>query len=156
MPQLAGAGESAGAGVLRQMGQTTAAADVGLGALSGAGSEVGREVGGETGAMIGGLAAPLAAVAAPAAIKSIFQYQTPAKQAISKLLQEGSPSTETLGYKLSQPQRSEGWASICYWVKAKSCKRFKQELDAVKQGFDEGEFLQPLKPSNPLDKKANA
>jgi len=152
LPQLAGAGESAGAGVLRQMGQTTAAADVGLGALSGAGSEVGREVGGETGAMIGGLAAPLAAVAAPAAIKSIFQYQTPAKQAISKLLQEGSPSTETLGYKLSQPARFEAGLPSVTGSKPRAAK-FKQELDAVKQGFDEG-VLTAVKTSNPLDKKA--
>lgn len=152
LPKLAGAGESAAAGVLRQMGGTTAAADAGLGAVSGAGSEAGREVGGETGAMVGAMAAPLAAVTAPTAIKSLFQYQTPAKQAISKLLQEGSPSTETLGYKLAQQPKETLPATISKQPKPKAVK-FKQELDAAKQGFDDG-VLTVVKMSNPLDKKA--
>lgn len=153
LPKLAGAGESAAAGVLRQMGNTTAAADVGLGAVSGAGSEAGREIGGETGAMAGALAAPLAAVTAPTAIKSLFQYQTPAKQAISKLLQEGSPSTETLGYKLSQLPAKQDTSSAIGGRPASRAVKFKQELDAAKQGFDEG-VLTAVKSSNPLDKKA--
>lgn len=155
LPKLAGAGESAGAGVLRQMGNTTALGDAGLGAVSGAGSELGREIGGEAGAMIGGLAAPLAAVTAPAVIKSAFQYQTPAKQAISKLLQEGSPSTETLGYKLSRPAIKQD-SSLPSVIGAKSSPKaikYKQELDAAKQGFDEG-VLTAIKTSNQLDKKA--
>lgn len=154
LPRLAGAGESAGAGVLRQMGQSTAAADVGLGAASGAGSELGREVGGETGAMIGGLTAPLAAVTAPAAIKSIFQYQTPAKQSIARLLQEKSPSTETLGYKLAKTPDTKQTLPVVAGSQPKPrAVKFKQEIDAAKQGFDEG-VLTAVKASNTPDKKA--
>ena len=137
LPQLVGAGESAGAGVLRQMGQSTAAADVGLGAASGAGSELGREVGGETGAIIGGLAAPLAAVTAPAAIKSIFQYQTPAKQAMADILKSSHGTKETLGYKLSGSGRT---------IKDSA------QVKAVEQGWDEG-IVSPLASMNKATKR---
>ena len=69
LPQMGQAAESVGAGVLRQMGSSTAAQDAGFAALSGAGSAVGREVGGEEGAMIGAVAAPLTVAGGALALK---------------------------------------------------------------------------------------
>jgi tetrahydromethanopterin S-methyltransferase subunit G len=60
LPQIA-AGETAGRGVVRQLGETTARQDVVGATAAGIGQEVGREVGGETGALVGGIAAPLVA-----------------------------------------------------------------------------------------------
>ncbi len=51
--------EATAPALLRQLGSGTAAADVGYGAVSGAGGEIGRERGGDTGAMIGSIVAPI-------------------------------------------------------------------------------------------------
>ncbi len=53
LPAMASGAESVGAGALRAMGQSTPSADVGYGALSGAGAAVGQEVGGNVGGMVG-------------------------------------------------------------------------------------------------------
>lgn len=86
LPALATAGEAAGAGVLRQLGLTTARADVAGGVAAGAGQEVGREVGGETGALIGGIVSP-ALLAVPI---------NTAKSAARTLLKKSAPSVEVL------------------------------------------------------------
>lgn len=91
---------------------------------------------------------------APAAIKSIFQYQTPAKQSIARLLQEKSPSTETLGYKLAKtPDSKQTLPAVAGSQPKPRAVKFKQEIDAAKQGFDEG-VLTAVKASNTPDKKA--
>lgn len=78
--------ESAGAGILRQAGQTTAKQDIAGGVAAGAGQEVGREIGGEPGAMIGSVAAPIA-LAIP--LQS-------AKATASKLLSKSAPKPTEL------------------------------------------------------------
>ncbi len=55
------AGESTGAGVLREMARTTAAQDAIAGSLSGAGGAVGESMDGERGRLVGSVLAPLAA-----------------------------------------------------------------------------------------------
>lgn len=75
LPAMASGSESIGAGALRQLGQSTPAADAGYAALSGAGSEIGQAVGGEPGALVGAIAAPAAAatvVNAPSIFRSFF------------------------------------------------------------------------------------
>jgi hypothetical protein len=83
---LAAAGESAGLGLLRQMGMAKPAADAVGGAASGVGSVVGREFGGPEGELIGGILAPLA-VSIPL---------TSAKSVANKLLQKSAPSSDEL------------------------------------------------------------
>jgi len=84
LPAVSG-GESTATGLLRQAGQTTARADVGLGAAAGAGQEVGEELGGEPGALIGGVVTPLV-VAVPL---------TAAKNTAKQLL-KSAPSVDEL------------------------------------------------------------
>lgn len=55
------AGESAGTGVLREMGRTTATQDAIAGGLSGAGGAVGESMDGERGRLVGSVLAPMAA-----------------------------------------------------------------------------------------------
>lgn len=55
------AGESAGTGVLREMGRSTATQDAIAGGLSGAGGAVGESIDGERGRLVGSVLAPLAA-----------------------------------------------------------------------------------------------
>lgn len=52
-------GESAGAGMLRQMGQTLPKQDAMAGALAATGGEIGEEIGGAEGKMIGSVVAPM-------------------------------------------------------------------------------------------------
>lgn len=72
IPALASRGEKVGRGILRQLGQTTAAADIGAGALAGVGSVVGREAGeavaGPEGAQVGEFLGAAAAPAIPALV----------------------------------------------------------------------------------------
>lgn len=89
LPALAPGGEAVGAGVLRQAAQTTAAEDVTLGALSGAGAVAGEEVGGQPGALVGSMVAPLAPAAA----------LITARQAGGKFLIEAAPSVEQIKTK---------------------------------------------------------
>jgi hypothetical protein len=83
---LAAAGESAGLGLLRQMGMAKPAADAAGGAASGVGSVVGREVGGAEGEAIGGILAPVA----------ISIPLSSAKSAASNLLKKAAPSSDEL------------------------------------------------------------
>ncbi len=93
LPQLASGAESVGAGILRQAGTTTAGADIGLGAVAGAGQELGGEAGeaiaGEegrqVGEFVGGIAAPLAVIPLAAA-----------KTSASKLLKQAAPSVDDI------------------------------------------------------------
>lgn len=85
LPQVA-AGETAGTGVLRQLGETTARQDVTGAVAAGIGQEVGREVGGETGALVGGIVAPIA-TGIPL---------TSAKRQADTLLKKSAPSTDEL------------------------------------------------------------
>jgi hypothetical protein len=107
LPQLATGSESVGAGVLRQMGSSTAAQDAGFAALSGAGSAVGREVGGEEGSMIGAIAAPAAVTIAAKlggeAIKKIFAGGN--QQAIAKSIDDFAfiGETPTVGMATGSP-----------------------------------------------------
>lgn len=87
------AGESTGAGLLRQAGQTTAGADIGFGAVAGAGQELGgaagEEIAGEpgrqAGELIGGITAPLAVIPL-----------TAARSTASRLLRQAAPSADEL------------------------------------------------------------
>ena len=83
------AGESAIVGTIRQLGAATPAADVGLGAVSGAGAEIGEEVAGPVGGLVGSVALPVAApIAVTAAAKS--------------LLQRGARTAQTQGTQLAK------------------------------------------------------
>jgi len=73
-------------GIAQQLSQGTAAADVGLSAVSGAGAEVGQKVGGDVGSAIGAIAAPLAIVVPIQAAKS----------AASSLLKKAAPTITEL------------------------------------------------------------
>lgn len=79
-------GETAGRGVVRQLGETTAKQDITGALAAGAGQEIGREVGGETGAMIGGIVAPIA-VGIPIST---------AKTQADKILKKSAPSVDDL------------------------------------------------------------
>ena len=71
LPSLASGAESVGAGVLRQMGQSTAAQDAVYSGLSGGGGAIGREYGGDTGGLIGSVLAPITAAGGVLSIKAI-------------------------------------------------------------------------------------
>lgn len=86
LPQAV-AGEAAGTGVVRQLGQTTAKQDVVGAAAAGTGQELGREVAGEEGALIGGVLAPVALAAIPL---------NAAKGAAANLLKKSAPNTDQL------------------------------------------------------------
>lgn len=73
LPSLGASSESVGAGVLRQMGQSTAAQDAVYSGLSGAGGAVGREYGGDTGGLIGSVLAPTMVSSIPFATKKALQ-----------------------------------------------------------------------------------
>lgn len=86
LPALGAAAESAGAGLLRQLGMTTAKVDVAGGLAAGAGQEVGRELDGERGALIGGIVSP-----------SIVAVPLQTARSIAKgLLKKSAPSVDTL------------------------------------------------------------
>ena len=86
LPQAV-AGETAGTGVVRQLGQTTAKQDIIGASAAGAGQEAGREVAGEKGALIGSVLAPVALAAIPL---------NAARGAAAKLLKKSVPSTNQL------------------------------------------------------------
>lgn len=86
LPQIA-AGETAGRGVVRQLGASKPTQEAVGAVAAGAGQEVGREVGGEDAALVGGVLAPVAVAAIPV---------TAAKSAASSLLKKSAPSVEQL------------------------------------------------------------
>lgn len=81
LPAMVSGGESVARGALRQMGTSTAAQDIGYGAVAGAGSvvggEVGERVGGESGRVVGetlgGIAAPAIVAGAKPAAESMVK-----------------------------------------------------------------------------------
>ncbi|MDP5211271.1 hypothetical protein, partial [Microbulbifer sp. 2205BS26-8] len=108
LPRFTAASESAGQGVARQLGSTTAAQDLKTGAASGAGMELGGEVGeqagGETGRQVGELAGSMLAPAAsgiakaaiPEAARKVFVGSTPKasiKSTIEDFKETGSSPT---------------------------------------------------------------
>lgn len=86
LPKIASAGESAGAGLLRQLGISKPAADAAGGAASGLGAEVGEEFAGEEGKIIGGIIAPL----------SLSIPLSSARTQARKLLSKSAPSSDEL------------------------------------------------------------
>lgn len=72
LPALAEAGESVTRGIARQLGKTTAAADIGYGGISGAGAQIGEEEGGDTGALVGSFLAPVAATTVKSAVGGLL------------------------------------------------------------------------------------
>ncbi len=94
LPNLASGSESVGAGVLRQMGQSTAAQDAVYSGLSGGGGAIGREYGGDIGAVAGSILAPASAataIAAPRMIKAAIENA--GEVALTK---EAAPTIESL------------------------------------------------------------
>ncbi len=59
-------------GVIQSLGSSTAAQDVGYGALSGAGGEIGEQVGGTPGKIIGSVVAPMAPALVAGSAKRLF------------------------------------------------------------------------------------
>ena len=86
---LGGARES-GEIALKEAARSTAAADIGLGAVSAAGSEAGREVGGDTGALIGSILAPIGVTTATQGLKSIFGKGAESVKALASSMDEMS------------------------------------------------------------------
>ena len=80
------AGEGVGAGLLRQAGQTTAAGDIGLGAVSAAGAEIGEDIDPEVGGLIGGIAAPVGVAATGQALKGLFNMGARGVQNLTRSL----------------------------------------------------------------------
>ena len=129
LPKLA-VGESAGKGVIRQLGQSTAKQDLTTGALAAAGSEVGEELGGDTGRLAGGLLAPSLA-AAPSTIKSAISGPS-----ARKLLQEAAPTSQQLKESAREVYKQLDDAGVVY-----SAKRLvpftRQVADVVqREGFN--------------------
>ena len=69
---LATQGESAARGMLRQAGQTTAAADIGYGGLSGGAGAIGKDTGGTPGELAAGILAPGIAGLATGGLKALM------------------------------------------------------------------------------------
>jgi len=94
LPSLAARSEGVLPGVIRQVGQSTAAQDAALSAASGAGSAVGGEagemIGGETGRQVGTMAG---AILAPASLAVTASKLAPAKGAIQSESGEITPDS---------------------------------------------------------------
>lgn len=109
LPSVAAAGESIGAGTLRQVAGTTATEDVALGLVSGAGGAIGKEFGGDTGELAGSIAAPILPVIAKqglsSAVRSIFRGGEEGRQAVDESIKafDVSGSTPTLGQATGRP-----------------------------------------------------
>lgn len=84
-------GETAGTGVIRQLGTQTGAQDVTLGALSGAGAALGEEVAGETGELVGSILAPMTGALAKTAMTKLVNI---GKQGIEQLMRSTSGMSE--------------------------------------------------------------
>ncbi len=157
LPSLAGGAESVGAGVLRQIGTGSIAADAGYGAASGAGGIVGGKageaVGGETGKKIGeaigSFAAPSLFMAANSAAKGSADK---AEDLISRInagssdkdlaeimirKREPSPFVQKLTEKISS---DEFKPSIQKLIGAGSEKIVSDDIAkaSIRQGFDHG------------------
>jgi len=87
--------------------------------------------------------------------KAIFDFQTPTKQRIAKLLEEGSTDIETAGFKLARPSviRGEpktGLESLLD-VGGARVEAAPLEVNAINQGFDKG-VIAALKNATRTDK----
>lgn len=88
--------------------------------------------------------------------KGIFEFQTPTKQRIAKLIEEGSTDIETAKFKL-EPGK-EGVTDIPRTkiqefldIGGPKVKTDKVAVEAINQGFDEG-VIAVIKGANPVDK----
>lgn len=122
------AGETAGTGVIRQLGGSRPAQDITAAAAAGAGQEVGREVGGETGAMVGGVLAPIAVAAIPI---------NAAKTEVKKLLSKAAPSVEKIKDTARSIYKSLDESGLS--VPAKSFNNLADDIASTlkKEGADE-------------------
>lgn len=129
LPKLA-TGESAGKGVVRQLGQSTAKQDLATGALAATGSEIGEEVGGDTGRLVGGMLAPSLS-GAPSAIKNAAKGPN-----ARKLLQEAAPTSQQLKDSAREVYKQLDDAGVVY--SAKRLNPFtKQVANLIKrEGFN--------------------
>ncbi len=133
VPALAAGGESTATGLLRQVGQTTAGADVGLGTAAGAGQAVGGEIGEiaggqqgrEIGEAIGGVVAPIATIPLSAA-----------KSSAAKLLKKSAPSVDELKSTAASIYKSLDDSGIS--IESKSFDKVIKDIDRTlrKEGFD--------------------
>lgn len=85
----AAAGESAGIGVARELGKSTAGQDLATGIGSGVGAELGEEVGGDTGKLVGSIAGGVG----PALAKGVAQS---AGRTPTKVLKDSAPTIDSL------------------------------------------------------------
>ena len=90
LPTVAAAAQSVGGSIVRQLGKTTLASDLGFSAVSGAGAAAGESVGDEEGAIIGSILAPVAASAVVPAIKGLFKTGAKGIQSLAKSLESMS------------------------------------------------------------------
>jgi len=132
-----------------------------------ASGDVGYEIGGPIGGAIGA-AAPAAAMSAlglgpvrraiGGTAKGIFQYQSPAKQEIARLLKDDPADIETAKFKIKEPgmgkeQLKDRTGLQKYLdIGGPKIKTDKVAVEAIKQGFDEG-VIAPIKGASSHDKK---
>lgn len=92
--------------------------------------------------------------AAPIA-EAIFKFQTPTKQRIAKLIEEGSTDVETARFKLATPTtpgvQPSGRLNEFLNVGGPKVKTDKVAIDAINQGFDEG-VIAAVKGASKADK----
>lgn len=104
--------------------------------------------------------------------KGVFQYQSPTKQRIGRLLEAGTPDVETAQYKLKSPNASveiRGAGGNLLEAPETATGKFKKALDiggpkivkdraateSIKQGFDEG-VIAAVKAGSKKDKSKMA
>lgn len=141
LPAMASGAESVGAGLLRQMGTTTAKGDAALGALSGAGSAVGgaagEAVGGEQGRQIGqiagGVIAPVGAIGAASAVSSRASKAAD----IAERITQGRADRDLAEFTIRPAKPAEPGAVN---VGGKTVKVVADDAakEAIKQGLDDG------------------
>jgi len=88
--------------------------------------------------------------------KAIFSYQSPVKQRIGKLIEEGETDAETAAFNLSQPSSpaaSKNSIARSLGIGAPKVKTDKVAKKAIDQGFDDG-VIASIKGSAPADLKA--
>jgi hypothetical protein len=96
------------------------------------------------------------------ATKAVFKVQTPTKQRIAKMIEEGSTDVETAKFKLDAPDTPEGLPppkpstlpqrlQKALNVGGPRVKKDKVAIETIRQGFDEG-VIAAVKGSTPTDK----
>lgn len=147
--QDVGAGKAAGSRILEATGSPLAATAAET-LISGAGDIAGLKG-------IGAVGRGSAAVAeAPRAVvegaTSLFKKQSPTKQRIAKLIQEGSTDIETARLKLT-PGSGRKQTAVEKFLNTGGprVQKDKVAVETIRQGFDEG-VIAAVKGSNPTDK----